>query len=402
MLYNHIDLFAGCGGLSLGLHKAGWNGLFAIEKSSDAFKTLSHNLISKEEAFTWPSWLEKSELDINDVLEKHENELQKLKGSVDLVTGGPPCQGFSLAGKRNEDDARNQLFKSYIKFIDLVEPKLIFFENVKGFDVSFKGKKGEKYSDILIKTLADKYDVHSALIDFSEYGVPQKRTRFILVGVLKSVLKDTETNAQTFFEVLEANKIEFLKAKGLKAKTSLGDAISDLLKKNGTKVSPDSKNFKAGKYGKAKSAYQLLMRDAVTTNGSPVDSHRFANHSDPIIERFKAAIKEQLAPLAYRERFELKKSGTKLLQADTQTPTLTTLPDDYIHYCEPRILTVREYARIQSFPDDFLFKGKYTTGGKLRVLEVPRYTQIGNAIPPLFAEQCGLALKTLLNYEQHK
>ena len=74
------------------------------------------------------------------------------------------------------------------------------------------------------------------------------------------------------------------------------------------------------------------------------------------------------------------------------TPTLTTLPDDYIHYSEPRILTVREYARIQSFPDDYVFCGKYTTGGKRRVLEVPRYSQIGNAIPPLFGELAGKAL----------
>lgn len=90
--------------------------------------------------------------------------------------------------------------------------------------------------------------------------------------------------------------------------------------------------------------------------------------------------------------FNIKKHTIIPLDGPGKCPTITTLPDDYIHYCEPRILTVREYARIQSFPDDFEFKGKYTTGGKIRTQEVPRYSQIGNAIPPLFGEQAGVIL----------
>ena len=92
----------------------------------------------------------------------------------------------------------------------------------------------------------------------------------------------------------------------------------------------------------------------------------------------------------------MKKSSTKHLAESEPTPTLTTLPDDYIHYSEPRILTVREYARIQSFSDDYIFLGKYTTGGKRRTSEVPRYSQIGNAIPPLFGELAGIALQEML------
>jgi DNA (cytosine-5)-methyltransferase 1 len=91
----------------------------------------------------------------------------------------------------------------------------------------------------------------------------------------------------------------------------------------------------------------------------------------------------------------LKKRSITPLAGDDVCPTITSLPDDYIHYSEPRIMTVREYARIQSFPDNFEFKGKYTSGGKRRKMEVPRYTQIGNAIPPLFAEQAGLVLKEI-------
>ena len=126
------------------------------------------------------------------------------------------------------------------------------------------------------------------------------------------------------------------------------------------------------------------------------DSHRFVNHTKKTEEKFLQIIKEKLSSKEIQVKFNTKKISTKLLKKNSPSPTITTLPDDYIHYKEPRILTVREYARIQSFPDDFEFKGKYTTGGKLRKKEVPRYTQIGNAIPPLFGEQVGIILPQLL------
>ncbi|MFY8003759.1 MAG: DNA cytosine methyltransferase, partial [Chitinophagaceae bacterium] len=103
----YIDLFAGCGGLSLGLHNAGWKGLFAIEKSPDAFKTLKHNLIDKKKHFGWPTWLPQESIEIDKAIDLYKNELKKLQGKVDLVAGGPPCQGFSMAGRRNENDQRN-------------------------------------------------------------------------------------------------------------------------------------------------------------------------------------------------------------------------------------------------------------------------------------------------------
>ena len=112
-----IDLFAGCGGLSLGLYQAGWHGLFAIEKNAFAFETLRHNLIENKQHFDWPEWLPKTAHDINEVLEKYSDQLKALQGKVDLVAGGPPCQGFSMAGKRVADDIRNQLVFSYIQFI---------------------------------------------------------------------------------------------------------------------------------------------------------------------------------------------------------------------------------------------------------------------------------------------
>lgn len=395
----YIDLFSGCGGLSLGLHNAGWKGAFAIEKSEDAFKTLEHNLIKKKKHFEWPNWLEQKNHDINEVLENNSKNLIDLRGKIDLVAGGPPCQGFSMAGRRIENDSRNDLINSYIKFIDFVKPKLIFFENVKGFTLGFKNnkKKGKAYSKYVVEELEKLgYTVKGQLVDFSNFGIPQKRTRFILVGIQNDFIEQNHNiNKESFFKGIEDNKESFLISKNLTINPSLENAISDLLQSNGV-VESETPNFKEGTYGIATSNYQKYIRKNKRKN-SRVDSHRFAKHTDTVKNRFQIALDEKLTSAKYRERFQLKKSSTKILEAHKPTPTITTLPDDYIHYCEPRIMTVREYARIQSFPDTYEFKGKYTTGGKRRTQEVPRYSQIGNAIPPLFGEQAGLVLKTILN-----
>ncbi len=395
----YIDLFAGCGGLSLGLHNSGeWKGLFAIEKSIDAFETLNFNLIKKKNHFDWPDWLEKKNHDINQIIEDFSEELTSLRGKVDLVAGGPPCQGFSMAGRRVESDSRNSLINSYIKFIKLVRPKTIFFENVKGFTNGFKKNnvRGRAYSSFVEEELEVLgYKVKGQLINFSNYGIPQKRTRFILVGVENKLFaQNPEINSETFFNRLYENKESFLINKDLIVNPTLEEAISDLLQSNGT-IASETPKFNAGIYGGIKSKYQKFMRKH-KGDKSEIDSHRYARHSEEVKSRFQIAINEHLTSSEYRNRFNLKKSSTKILDAKKPTPTITTLPDDYIHYCEPRIMTVREYARIQSFPDTYQFKGKYTTGGKRRTNEVPRYSQIGNAIPPLFGEQAGIILKSMI------
>ena len=403
----YIDLFAGCGGLSLGLFNSGhWSAKFAIEKSPDAFKTLQHNLIKKNNHFDWPNWLPKSNHDINEIIKNYPNELKSLRGKIDMVAGGPPCQGFSTAGKRNENDLRNKLIKSYIKFIREVQPKIIFFENVKGFTQKFDKNKiqGKVYSEYVKSALKYTpkngkylgYKVEGRLVDFSEYGVPQKRTRFILVGIRKDIA--INTNPNVFFESIRNEREKFLVNKGIGITNSLEDAISDLLRKNET-ISPDTASFKTSFYNKPKSSYQRLLKVGYSENIP--DSHRFAKHNTSTIRKFeyilKNADKNKTLSDEIKERFNLKKRTIIPLSGDTPTPTITTLPDDYIHYCEPRIFTVREYARIQSFNDWYEFKGKYTTGGKRRTQEVPRYSQIGNAIPPLFGEQAGTVLKSILN-----
>lgn len=403
----YIDLFAGCGGLSLGLYNTGiWKGIFAIEKSPDAFKTLKYNLIEKRNHFKWPSWLPQTHHDINEILKTYKDELKSYRGKIDLVAGGPPCQGFSTAGRRRENDERNNLVKKYIEFIRLVQPKIIFFENVKGFTLQFgeNKTKGKIYSEYVINALKKNgkdyigYDVFGKLVDFSEFGIPQKRTRFILIGIRKDYRKNIE--AKIFFELIKQNKEAFIINKGIEINPNLQDAISDLLIEEKNIIeSPDSKGYKTSKYLKPQSNFQKLMRK-YTQNDIP-DSHRFAKHSEHTIKQFNTLIKHTTKGKRLsdeeRKKFNVKKRSIVVLNPEKPTPTITTHPDDYIHYCEPRILTVREYARLQSFPDDFEFKGKYTTGGKLRVKEVPRYSQIGNAIPPLFGEIAGLTLKGLLN-----
>lgn len=393
-LHNYIDIFAGCGGLSVGLLNAGWHGVFAVEKNRDAFSTLKHNLIDSAH-YIWPEWLPIEAHDINELISKYENQLKGLRGKITLVAGGPPCQGFSMAGKRNVNDQRNLLVESYIQFIKLVSPEIIIFENVRGFTVNFKGNKSTRqYSTYVERALVDDgYKVAHKIIDMSHYGIPQNRKRFILVGMKRH-------NPERVFEILDSNRESFCKARGITCATSVREAIGDLERAHGTIPSPDSKGFFAGKYGQAQTGYQRLMREKASDNVEATDSHRFVNHRPEIIKLHTDLLKN--APRGKRITPDdgtvenLKRRGVTVLDPSLQAPTITSIPDELVHYSEPRILTVREHARIQSFPDWYEFKGKYTSGGKRRKSEVPRYTQVGNAVPPLFAEQMGQAIKEVL------
>lgn len=386
----YIDLFAGSGGLSLGLHNAGMHGIFAVERNKDAFSTLKYNLIERRNHFSWPKWLEMKNWDINELLEVHRKELAELSGSVDLVVGGPPCQGFSMAGKRKNGDVRNQLMHSYIEVIKLVQPSMLFFENVQGFTIDFKDHKDKKnYSDILISELHELgYNLDYKIVTMSDYGVPQNRKRFILFASKNGAY-------EIFFEELFKNRDSFLKNRRLKAPITVSQAINDLKKSHGEIDSKDTKGFKNGKYGRMISSYQKLMRRNIE-RGSLPDSHRFAKHRSETIdlfERLMVASEQSIRITPSMNLVEgLKKRGVTPLKKNSICNTITSIPDDYIHYDEPRIMTVREHARIQSFPDDYEFKGPYTTGGERRKTDVPRYTQVANAVPPLFAEQVGEVL----------
>ena len=393
-----IDAFAGCGGLSLGLMQGGLTGKFAIEHDSFAFATLKANLLSKTAPFkySWPQWLPKEPLSITSLLGEYEQELAALNGSIDVLVGGPPCQGFSMAGRRQHDDPRNQLFGQYLRLVEIIKPKIVLIENVRGFTMDFAvGENVTNYAGALKAALSEDYKVYERLLDLSLFGVPQARTRYFVIAV-KSSVSTTDP-----FELLESRIPSFLRALGINAPVSSSNAIGDLeVRRCGTEPSKDTKGFNQIAYGQPLTRYQKLMNKGSAT---PSDL-RLARHSDDIAYRFQEIIDLSHAEgrlntsisAEIRERFGLKKRALRVLDPDRPSPTITSMPDDLIHYSEPRTLTVRENARLQSFPDWYAFQGKYTTGGHLRKKEVPRFTQVANAVPPLVARAIGEMLAALM------
>ncbi len=390
----YIDLFAGCGGISLGFYHAGLKGIFAVEKSLDAFTTLKYNLIDTHSHFEWPEWLQAENWNIYNLLQKKPDELLTLRGVVDLVVGGPPCQGFSLVGQRRESDKRNTLIHAYLDFIEVVQPRAVMFENVRGFTVKFNGTENQNktaYSEILLQKLDSLgyHDAQGKMIDFSDYGVPQRRQRFIVIASRESVTKN-------IFAHLEQNREKFLSARCLQVRNSTHTALSDLERKHGITECPDSKRFLSGIVALPQNNFQKYLRLSEQDRYVP-DSHRFVNHTPEIIDVFSDLIEKVPRNKRIcgeeRTKYNVKKRNVTVLDPEKSALTLTTIPDDFVHYSEPRVMTVRECARLQTFPDWFEFKGPYTTGGKRRVKQVPRYTQVGNAVPPLFAEQLGIAIK---------
>ena len=187
-----VDAFAGCGGLSLGLMRAGWKGLFAIEKDPFAFETLSANFPSPKGMYSydWPDNIEKRAWDIHELLSTREEALASLAGKVDLLAGGPPCQGFSNAGRRKYDDPRNRLLEAYLQLVRILRPQLVLVENVRGIRSDFKTLEHQgimNFAATLQEELSADYDVASTVIKAVDFGIPQNRPRFFLVGTLKSL-----------------------------------------------------------------------------------------------------------------------------------------------------------------------------------------------------------------------
>lgn len=393
-----IDVFAGCGGLSLGLMQAGMLGKFAVERDSFAFATLKANLLTKTAPFrySWPQWLPKEPLSITSLLDEYGPELAALSGNVDVLVGGPPCQGFSMAGRRQHDDPRNQLFFQYLRLVEIIKPTIVLIENVRGFTMDFAiGEDVTNYANALRVALSDDYKVYEQLLDLSQFGVPQARTRYFVIAVRSSV---TTTDP---FKLLESRIPSFLRTLGISAPVSSSNAISDLeVNRCGTEPSKDTKGFDQITYDRPLTRYQKLMNGAGVT---PSDL-RLARHAENIAQRFQEIIDichaegrlNTSISAEVRERYGLKKRALRVLDPDRPSPTITSMPDDLIHYSEPRALTVRENARLQSFPDWYAFQGKYTTGGHLRKKEVPRFTQVANAVPPLVARAIGEMLTALM------
>jgi DNA (cytosine-5)-methyltransferase 1 len=393
-----VDAFAGCGGLSLGLLQAGLEGRFAVEHDAFAFATLQANLLSGRSPFRfrWPRWLPKEPIAIGELLHEYKAELEALKGAVDLLVGGPPCQGFSSAGRRRHDDPRNRLFASYLHLVDTLQPRAVLIENVRGFTLDFDaGASVKNYSHKLRQKLSAGYDVSEELLDLSQFGVPQLRTRYFLLALRRGL------SAGNPFDLLRARLPSYLRSMRLSAPVCSWAAISDLeVSRGGKRPSSETPGFDEIKYTAPLTQYQKLMNAG---NPAPADL-RLARHSEEISNRFQEIIELSRAEgrlnttisADVRARFGLRKKALRVLDPDRPSPTITSMPDDLLHYREPRTLTVRENARLQGFPDWFSFEGAYTTGGVRRRKQVPRFTQVANAVPPLVARAIGELLADIL------
>jgi DNA (cytosine-5)-methyltransferase 1 len=406
--FSCIDLFAGCGGLSLGLRESGWRGMFAIERDPMAFETFSRNFLIEGAPYpsfsTWPAWLPKINHDITTLLSipRMRERFREMRGSITLMAGGPPCQGFSVGGRRDGADERNNLVFHMLDMINLVQPRFILIENVEGIARKFLSRPGEENSsiaDAVIDRLGDLgYEAAFHILDASRFGVPQARRRVVILGVRSCRLNRKELK-EAFVVALNRAAAEVRQHWGLHPTMDVTakDAIYDL--HGGKRLPcPDSPKFFSSTYTKASSAYARALRRTCKVGSIP-NSHRFSEHGERILALYGLAHATQ--PPGRLSKAFLMKNNTKkdkkvLIDPASQVSTITTHPDEFIHFIEPRNITVREMARLQSFPDDFHFYGRYTINGPRRKHDVARCSQVGNAVPPLMAQGLGLAVKRLL------
>lgn len=410
-----IDLFAGCGGLSLGLEKAGFTPLLFSEINPQAAETYIAN---------------RTELNIvpvGDVYNLTDLDLGVLKtywrykgiGDIDLVCGGPPCQGYSGIGHRRtfkldkKDIPSNHLFQEMVRVIRCVRPKMFLFENVRGLlnaRWTPEGESGEIFKAVLaeFKSLTD-YRVRWELVHAKNYGVPQNRPRVIMVGIRDDILPHwvQEPLCEVSFDAPTAVESGFLpKPEGIPP--TLVELLSDL-------EDPQflSREATTQYVHEPKTAIQRFLRTTrdgrILEKGDKLTEQEYSAHADYIREKFAHMIENngEIPP-----QFQTKKFAQRVFPRswDENGPslTVTSLPEDYVHYSQPRGPTVREWARIQTFPDWYEFKGPRTTGGRRRAgdpslgiwdRDVPRYTQIGNAVPVMLAEKIGGHLAKILRHE---
>ena len=517
---NHIELFAGCGGLSLGLEQAGFELTLANELSPMAGETFAFNLLNEDlEAFAqtgedpqqayWLSSQYKSlsqrlrenpfeypelgegETDIpanpaelqgklvigniiqlNQLLESN-NELKEAlrdgfgEGGVDLVSGGPPCQSFSLAGLRKKDCDKNTLPWEFANFVEHVQPKVVLLENVTGILRAFKDE-GESYHAWfeLAKAFAGKGYVPLCLhVNARFAGVPQNRPRFIMIAIKESVyeaikgnLNDTEKKMFShseklfcsikkgedvpygeypYFDAQKKSNVRYFQNSFLhpltgKQEVTVSEAIDDIKfsRPNGKSLFVENlnasfakilgNNDQAWNHDKRQNTPRVQRRfriyQVLQQCGKDVGKEVFSvlkqqsnDLSEDVWKKLKTyqylygegelkSFGQKAEFLEYLSRHATKKQTQKALCATEPAPAALSIPDDACHYDEGELrnLTVREMARIQSFPDNFQFRSKVTTGGKMRRFEVPQYTQVGNAVPPLLGAALGETIKNLL------
>lgn len=347
-----IDLFSGCGGLSYGLNKAGFDVVLGIDNWAPSLETFEYNHPGAKSLCA----------DISRITGK---DILKITGKkVDLIVGGPPCQGFSLSGPRNFYDKRNRLYLDFIRLVKELKPRAFIIENVPGLAALFKGQVRDRIIEEFSKL---GYTVNAKILNSSDYGVPQNRRRIVFVGL----------KGKQMFEFPSVTHLEgsSLGAVLGKKKVTVGEAIGDLpMLKN------DLGSEEATYSLKAISPYQKLMR----RGSEKLLNHVASNHSKQTRETI-ALVPEgknyKSLPKHLQSIRNFHVAWTRLDQRKP-SPTIDTGHRHHFHPVANRVPTVREAARIQSFPDTFRFLGPKTS----------QYKQVGNAVPPLMAEEIGKAL----------
>lgn len=332
-----IDLFSGVGGLSLGFELAGFESVAAIDFWDDAIKTYNHNRVNKVG----------TTIDIK----KFNDELLPTiikKNKIDGIIGGPPCQGFSTARLSNATNKiheinkeRNHLYLEFYRSVEIVKPSFFVIENVRGL---VSANQGAFVKDIIERFGNIGYNVEYKILNASDYGVPQNRQRVFFVGLKKQKFSFPE-------------KFNY--------KISTKDALSDIIKTDEREFQEYSCN--------ALNDFQKVMRK----KSKHLKNHEVTIHNEQttsVISLVPDGGNIKSLPAKY---WEIRKYNKAFQRMNSNLPsnTIDTGHRNYFHYCENRIPTARESARIQSFPDSFEFIG--TKGSQ--------YKQIGNAVPPLLA-----------------
>lgn len=424
-----IDLFCGAGGCSEGLIQAGFDIIFSSDISNMVEATYTHRHKQLGLIQGVNTWFERSDIKdlTGELIKSRISQLEIFKGHefpvIDLMIGGPSCQGFSRAGRRDKSDPRNMLFGEYVRVIREMQPKYIVLENVEGFaDMQFLdyvGITGIKYPDgsvtpdILRSELNEiGYDtLEPKILNAADYGVPQRRNRIIFMGYRKGLTApkypEPKLAPENYVSLTEAigdlisDKSKRKKACPKKSQYQLDSINGRTPAKNGIpiKVSTTPLNneyskmsgivrerfslFEPGETGT--SLRKRVMKHGIDLENKPalvkLCSEELKIPESSVIELFKRGnVSKEAAEILLT-----KKNIRQRWNGNQPAATVVTIADDYISPWEDRTFSVREMARCQSFDDSFEFLGKRTTGGLKRRVEVPQYTQVGNAVPPLLA-----------------
>lgn len=351
-----VDLFCGAGGFTEGLRKAGdYRTVLAVDFDKQAIDTFSHN-----------------HPDVNaicaDIASIDAQRLRTLTDCqvIDVVVGGPPCQGFSLAGPRVPDDPKNRLFKEFVRVVSLLKPRVFIFENVTGL-VSMQG-------GLVLEAICNEfsnigYELSHSILNAAEYGVPQARPRFILIGTAsgKRIPMPTPTHDS------KENCALDLFGNARHPFVTVREAFSNLpslVQGEGEEIMDNPP---------AENAYQEALRG--TRQSGKLYNHRATRHSQSIIQRY-AAMPQGGDIRSLPQELRTKKNNVFKLSDSSPSRTITcNFRTDILHPWHPRGLTTREAARLQSFDDDYQFFGNLTRKARY----VTQDDQVGNAVPPLLA-----------------